>query len=83
MVLVNADFYREKISTKTIGSFGTRLLRIFTTSLLGRKRLKNICLKGRQISVMLGAPKRLGAGPGCRRSVLNAVFSTNISYYGA
>jgi len=37
--------------------------RVFTSSLLVRKLLNNIGLKGRQISVMLGTSKLLRAGP--------------------
>ena len=44
---------------------------LFTSSFLGRKCLKNIGLNGHQI--IPGAPKRLGAGPACRRSVLGAM----------
>jgi len=62
--------------------------RMFTSSILGRKLLKNIGLKGHKISVIFGAPKRFVAGTDCRGSVLKATtyflaLCTYISYNGA
>jgi hypothetical protein len=62
MALVNLGFPRaSKFSENYYPQFGHAPSKIFTSPVLGRRMLKNISLKGRQIHSLPGAPAFLGS----------------------
>ena len=60
MVLINSGFHTRNNLSENIPQFGQAPSELFASPILGRKSLKNIGWKGRQIMNLLGRPHVLG-----------------------